>query len=187
MHRLHQAIAFALACALGTVLSSLPAQAGPREDCKQYANPDLAIRACTDLIRRTPNDHILYNARGNAYAKKRDFGQAIADYSEAIRLSPRDAVIYFSRGDAYFAMQDYDRAIADLSKSIRLDPKDAGVYARRGLAYHAKGHFDQAIADYSETIRLNPRESSIIRCEAADTSVRASSIAPSWTSTRPSD
>jgi Flp pilus assembly protein TadD len=154
MRRLHQAIAFA--CVLSSVLSALPAQAGPREDCKQQANPDLSIRVCTDLIRRTPNDHTLYNARGNAYAKKRDFGKAIADYSKAIRLSPRNAVLYFNRGDTYQVMGEYDRAILDFNESLRLDPRDAGVYNTRGNAYAKKRDFSKAIADYSEAIRLSP-------------------------------
>jgi tetratricopeptide (TPR) repeat protein len=133
-----------------------PAQSGLKQECTQYQNPDLAIRACSNLISRYPNTASLYNARGNAYAAQKEYDRAIADYSEAIRLNPQYAVAYYNRGNGYLNKHDYDRAIADLNESLRLDPRYILAYTARCGAHNSKGEYDRAIADCSEAIRLYP-------------------------------
>ena len=96
--------------------------------------------------------------KGDAAAKKEDFGLAIAEYTEAIRLDPKVAEAYALRGCAYNKKGEHDKAIADYSQAIRLAPNlapvfllaQANTYQLRGLAYVRKGELDKAIADYSE-------------------------------------
>src|SRR5262245_1722525 len=97
------------------------AQAGLKEDCGQFKNSDLAIRACSELIRRNARDAWPFNERGNAYDFRGEYDRAIADYSEAIRLNPRSAVSHSNRGGTLIRKGDYDRAIADFNEAIRLD------------------------------------------------------------------
>ena len=52
--------------------------------------------------------------RGLTEAKKGDYDEAIADYSEAIRLDPDYALAYWSRGMCYLFKDDYDQAILEL-------------------------------------------------------------------------
>ncbi len=92
-----------------------------------------------------------------AYAAKRDYDRAIADYDKAIELDPANALAYNNRGRAYADKGDHDRAIADYDKAIQLDPKFAQRLQRRGNAYFAKGDYDRAIADYDEAIKLDPK------------------------------
>ena len=149
-------MALAAGCSFVLSIAAPAAFAGPREDCASGTlNPELVIEACSKLIKRAPRDAILYDNRGNGYARKDDFDSAIADFSEAIRLSPNHG-LHISRGAAYLAHGDYDLAIADLDEAIRLKPGNAFAHYGRGAAYRARRDYDRAIADYNEAIRLNP-------------------------------
>ena len=68
-----------LSCGLIT-----PLRAEDALDCAQRADPDLAIRACTDIIIEG------YINRGIAYHAKGDHDRAITDFEKALRL--KDAV-----------------------------------------------------------------------------------------------
>ena len=50
-----------------------------------------------------------YYNRGNAYASKGDFDQAIDDYTKAIELKPDLVDAYHNRGIAYDKQGDYDQ------------------------------------------------------------------------------
>jgi tetratricopeptide (TPR) repeat protein len=98
-------------------------------------------------------DHV---TRGDAYAMRKQFDDAIAEYGSAILLKPNVAEPYFRRGLMFFAKNDGTRAIADFSAAIRLDATNALAYKDRGEAYTDKGEYDRAIADFNDAIRLNP-------------------------------
>ncbi len=126
----------------------------------QSVDPDTRIAGCTALIQAgqdtTENLSVIYNNRGTAYERKREYDRAIQDYNEAIRLSPNYAYTYRNRGLAYNNKGDYDRAIQDFNDVIRLNPTYASAYYCRGNAYIGKEDFDRAIQDFNEAIRLNP-------------------------------
>ena len=63
-----------------------------------------------------------YYDRALAYAKKRDFDKAVADYTEAIRLKPDLAEAYWGRGNVFEKQRDHLRAIGDYN---RRDPAEA--------------------------------------------------------------
>src|SRR5262245_50165399 len=82
----------------------------------------LAIACFTAYIRDNPKAAAGYNARGIAYARKKEFDKAIADYDEAILLDPKKVASYINRGSAHLGKKEYARAIADYDAAIRLDP-----------------------------------------------------------------
>jgi tetratricopeptide (TPR) repeat protein len=96
-------------------------------------------------------------AQGDAYARKGEYGKAIADYTEAIRLEPKNAVVYAKRSWSYARKGDFDRAFADCAEALRLDPKLALAYSNRGLCHAAKGEYERALADCTEAVRLEPK------------------------------
>ena len=93
---------------------------------------------------------------GNAYYMKKQFDNAISDYSNAIDTNPKFAVAYQNRGSAYSIKGDYYKAISDYDKAIELNPKNALTYASRGNAYFMLNQFNNAIADYNKAIEFDP-------------------------------
>ena len=137
-------------------LHQAAAQTADQQSCIKDSG-DVAIAACTRVIRENPKDAITYSNRGRAWGLKGDYDKAIADFNEAIRLRPQNGYIYYSRGLAWRLKDDHDKAIADYTEAIRLNPKYSSPYHSRGVAWRLKGDYDKAIADYSEAIRLDPK------------------------------
>ena len=111
---------------VGFVAFSAPALADDREDCSSN-DVERMIRGCTDVI-NTRHElkqtlAVAYHRRGIAYAAKRDFDRAIADYTKAIEIDPEHVGAYNDRGLAYTNKSDYQRAIADVTKAVELSAK----------------------------------------------------------------
>src|ERR1700730_12190577 len=90
--------------ALLVLLGSPPAAADDMETCAKSSG-DVAIAACTRAI--TSGRYkglmlaLLFHNRAVAWANKKDYDRAIADYNEAIRLDPKYAEPHNNRGNAY--------------------------------------------------------------------------------------
>src|SRR5262249_14654123 len=97
-------------------------------------------------------------SRARAFHAKGEYVKAIADYTEAIRLDPTEPNTFYSRGVTYQAMGDSDHAIADYTQAIRRDPQLMYAYNNRANLFKEKGAYDQAIADYREATRLDPKD-----------------------------
>ena len=120
-------LTLALFLLLGATATAL-ADAG--EDCDKGSG-DIAIRGCTELIRRNPRNASAYYNRGFEYKAKGDVDLALADYTKAIEIDPKFAMAYNSRGDTWRIKGENDRAVADLNKAIELNPKFVPVYKPR--------------------------------------------------------
>ena len=122
---------------------------------------------------------------------KKDYDRAIADYDQAIRVDPLPGVaaddrgrtgtnVYNNRGYAYFAKKDYARAIADYDRAIKVDPEDpAGLQQSRPRLFRHEG----LTTAPSPT---SARRSSSIRTMPSRSTIAASPITPSATTTVPS-
>ena len=73
------------------------------------------------------NAYLLYD-RGNLYAQRQDYTQAIADYSQAITLEPNLAEAYYNRGLCLIHQGNITEGITDLSKAGEL-----GLYTAYSL------------------------------------------------------
>ena len=93
---------------------------------------------------------------GIAHADKKEYGRAIADYTEAISLDPRTAAAFYYRGNAYADKKEYDDSHRRLHRGSQLDPKDAVAFNNRGIAHGNK-------KAYVRPTRTTPRPCSSIR------------------------
>ena len=118
---------FLVASVAFAVASSGPVMANDREDC--FSNDaDRIIRGCTEVINGRPDLSqrlilaVVYHRRGTAYASKKEYDQAIADYTQAIDIDPKYVGAYNDRGIAYTNKGDYKNAIADVTRAVELTP-----------------------------------------------------------------
>ena len=127
---------------------------GLAEETERMA--DLLVRGYSQVIAIDPTPGAYYG-RATAYLDKRDFDNAIADYTRAIGLDANSPVGYNGRGNAYLEKGDVDKAIVDYSQAMALNPKFANAFENRGSAYHVKGDFDRSLADLNQAISLAPK------------------------------
>ena len=87
--------------------------------------------------------------------KRRNFNQAIKDYTKVLKIFPYNAGVYYDRGWVYYKSGNLNYAIEDFYKAIEFDPDYAKAYAVRGMIFDKLGNFNKAMADYTSAIELN--------------------------------
>ena len=100
-------------------------------------------------------DANFYNSRGADWSGKRQYDNAIADFTEAIRLDPSLVSAYANRAAAWNNKGNYQNAVADCAEAIRLNPNFSAAYNNRAFSWNKLGEYDKAIADCNEAIRLD--------------------------------
>lgn len=81
------------------------------ESAASWWNPSLELRSCIgrDVLTATSLNY-------------REFGQALAIYTEALSLNPNSAVIYLNRSAAFLSKQQYAQSLNDANHAIELAP-----------------------------------------------------------------
>ena len=95
---------------------------------------------------------------GEDYAKKKEWGNALKNYTRAIELNPNNPVYYFARGNAKYDLGEYRAAIDDYNKAISLDPNNSATYNNRGNAKSNLGEHPAAIDDFNKALEINPND-----------------------------
>ena len=113
------------ASAMATASSGAPALPGVAPSASAAAAPVNADEPTTaEAIAR----------RGAAYAARRDYGRAIADFSKAIALAPAEPRYVLERAQAYMANSQPFLAMADLDQTLKLRPADVSALTMRAGA-----------------------------------------------------
>jgi len=67
----------------------------------------------------------VFRANGDEYARKRDWNNAIKEYTKAIQIEPKNGLNYSLRGYIYWKeIGDVDRGVDDYIKAIKLNHHD---------------------------------------------------------------
>ena len=114
---------WALLFTFAAVFASSSALADAQEDCEKKSG-EVAIRGCTELIRRNPKDARAYNNRGAEYKAKGETDRAITDYTKAIKINPQLAEAYYNRGASWEKKGDKRKAIADYRQTLAINASD---------------------------------------------------------------
>ncbi|MDD5130547.1 MAG: tetratricopeptide repeat protein, partial [Candidatus Omnitrophica bacterium] len=126
------------------------------------------ISLWSDTIAKSPNKARPYNERGNVYAGRGDYAQAIADFNKALEIDAQEnslnplhaysirARVYYNRARVYQGLKDMEQAIADYSRSIQADWKNPWAYNNRAVIYAQNNEYAQALRDFSRAIQIDP-------------------------------
>ena len=69
---------------------------------------------------------------GNKAMSSKDYGAAIAAYTQAIELYSNNPVYFSNRSAAYAQVGQHDKAIEDAREASKVDPKFGKAYSRLG-------------------------------------------------------
>jgi tetratricopeptide (TPR) repeat protein len=138
------------------VLINFTAMQGLESRCEDsdygsYPNPTGSPSVRINLFK---NLAIAYSERGYASLSKKQYHEAIQDYSEAIRLGSQRDHYFCMRGIARTFSKEHDRALEDLTEAIRLSPTDPSAHGSRARVWLAKGEYEKAISDCNQAIEL---------------------------------
>ncbi|KAF8649568.1 hypothetical protein AX16_005730 [Volvariella volvacea WC 439] len=75
---------------------------------------------------------------GNTHFAQKEYGLAVAKYSEAIALDEKNAILLANRAACYLNLKQYLEASDDAEKAIQIDPKYAKAHARLTTAYDVR-------------------------------------------------
>lgn len=123
---------------LALALGATPALADAREDCHTKSG-DIAIRSCSALISLNRNDASAYNKRGIAYTAKKDYDNAIADFTKAIEIDSLNIEAIINRSTAYLGKKDFDHAILDCERAAASDRRNLKALFCLEAALEGKG------------------------------------------------
>lgn len=120
-------------------------------------NADPAIKELTRLVQANPNDQAAFYKRGQLYAVKGAYSQALGDFNDAIRLNPRDVEALNNRCWVQTIIGDTQAALKDCNDALQLRPNFVDALDSRGLVNLKIGQNGNAIADFDAALRLNPK------------------------------
>jgi tetratricopeptide (TPR) repeat protein len=110
----------------------------------------------TTLLKSGKDNVLAYTLRGVAWHARREYDNAIKDFSEAIKLEMGNSNFYTLRGTTYYMKHLYDAALADFNEAIRLDPTNLGAYNNRGCTFKELGEYHKAEQQFNEVLRAAP-------------------------------
>jgi len=99
--------------------------------------------------------------RAAAFAARREFQPALADYSRAIELEPDNGGFYRARAMVRLAARQPVLAMADLDESLKRQPNDPEALMRRGELYLSTRDPTRAKADFDAAMKLAPGDSGL--------------------------
>jgi TolB-like protein len=112
---------------------------------------DRAFQATGSLIQADPSNADGHGLSGMVRAYRREFDQAVADFTRALSLNPNSAInlIFAAEGESLAGLTAVAREHAELA--LRLSPRDLDLWL--GCAYLALTQSSFAEADFEEAIK----------------------------------
>jgi len=101
-----------------------------------------------------------YKAKADAAFRSSNYGDAIANYSNALELDPQNHVILSNRSAANLKASNKSKSLADAKACIAAHPTFIKGYSRLGAAQQSLGRWRDAKASYQHIlIKLDPNNS----------------------------
>ncbi len=112
---------------------------------------DLSIKTSTPVQAGAdepePQDAAAFARRGSAFAARRDFERALADFNRACQLDPAAGAHFRQRARVRLQLQQGTEALADLEEALRLDPSDHEARLDRARIHLLSRQTDRVLED----------------------------------------
>ncbi|RHZ80485.1 hypothetical protein Glove_135g22 [Diversispora epigaea] len=119
------------------------------------------MASTSDDIRRAE----LHKTKGNTYFSKKDYENAIREYTAALTQNPRNAVYYTNRALCYLKLKKHDNVIADCEEAINRDENSVKGHYMLGQALTEKGEFKSSISNLQKAYELSLLENASFSAE----------------------
>jgi len=123
-----------------------------------------------------PTDAAGFARRGSAFASRRLFGRAIADFTRACELDPTEPQYFYQRGLAYRDDKQNSLALTDFDQALRLRPNYLGTLLARAEVHLSAGDKAAAGADLDTAAQVASPQSEL-RLQIAVDNVEADRFA----------
>ena len=108
-------------------------------------------------IAKNPQNEKPYWRRARAMLDRRQYGEALEDYTTLLDLTEKQAQAYNWRGVVQAKLGHLDPAIADHRAATEADPTFAKAWFDLGTCHHVKKELPEAIESYSRALDHQPR------------------------------
>lgn len=123
---------------------------------KAIENKPIGTIDIEKIIRYSSKSSLEFTRRGIHYEEKKDYENALRDYSRALELTPNRSELFIRRAVCYEELKQYDNAIKDLTEVLSMRPYRAEIYSMRGKIYMKIGKHSEALWDFNKAIDLEP-------------------------------
>jgi len=124
-------------------------------DALDHGQPDAAIEGLKRLLAVNDRSYELHLFLGDAYSAKKQFENALGEYSAAKLLYPGSAAPLVSAARVYLALGNALRALDQVNAAGQLEPGNGEVSLVRGMALEQLQQFQAAIAAYQAAVKAN--------------------------------
>jgi Flp pilus assembly protein TadD len=81
----------------------------------------------------TPTELVAkHTKRGDEYAKKEKYKEAVIEYKNAVKAGPKDAALRFKLAKSALEARDFPTAFQELQKAVELDPGNYEAQTKLG-------------------------------------------------------
>jgi len=116
-----------------------------------------ALIALEKLIKKFPNQALLFNLKGACYESIKELEKSIESFTKATEIHPQYAEAFYNLGVVQKKIGDLDGAIYSYQKTISIDPSNANAFNNLGNILTQKGLIDKSIEYLNEALNLNPK------------------------------
>jgi hypothetical protein len=150
------AAAFVLPNIARPYLAQQKVAAFPDSFTAQVLDPVQTAAELEALVRKYPDQPLVFEKLAWVYAREKDWRRAIRNYENVVRLDPGATGALNNLGSIAFATGDHLKAIEYWSRSLAVNPCQVDSRLNLATACYYQGNLKEAARQLAEVLRLDP-------------------------------
>jgi predicted Zn-dependent protease len=125
------------------------------------------IEQLTEIMKKKPDDAMLWLKRGELYRAQHEYAHALSDYAQAEALDPGLEVVYLSRGRILYESSRFPDAYRALTSFLQMAPGHAEALLLRARTRIHLGQRNAAEQDFAAALTNSTKPTSELFLERA--------------------